>query len=538
LLDATIRAAALLVAFSQAEDKVMRDLDAIELSPAEIDTILAEALRRELGRIIDRQDTAHTRSDAEIDARIAALEAEVTALRRAARRNDVALVDDWCREAADTVSVTIPGDLPPALGRKALHLKADIATLEARVEDGEDALRLAQPLVAPFSKTPVEEFVKRPVLLSEAFDKAITLQTKPSMLPGMRAARALFLEFLGDIPVTLLTKDRQKAAFARIARLPIHHGRRHGKNRYKSEGTVIGKEEEIERADAADELLTEEVRAMAISVHEKRHLLEQRLTPRMTPRTLEKHRDVLNRVVRVAREEFGIADDLHIIGYRDLQNVIAGDRKDDDLYLRVMRPKDRLPWTPDRIRQLLTSPIYAGCASAYWRWRPGTMIIRDATYWVPLLILTMGLRVAEAVQLKRTNLVRHDGVLCMAIGEDLDQRVKNDPSRRHVPIPQVLLDLGFVEWIRGLPAAHGSFLFPEALERGSAADPAGAFGSHLRHLFARLDLVDFNEDLYALRKTLSVTPRWPNLARFAKSCRPHSQDLRSMCVRRRRSTDF
>jgi hypothetical protein len=61
-----------------------------------------------------------------------------------------------------------------------------------------------------------------------------------------------------------------------------------------------------------------------------------------------------------------------------------------------------------------------------------------------------------------------------------------------------------VEWIRALPPSHGSFLFPEALDRGSVEDPAGAFGSHLRHLFARLDLADFNEDLYALRKTLST----------------------------------
>jgi hypothetical protein len=197
--------------------------------------------------------------------------------------------------------VTVPEEMPPALGRKALHLKAEISTAEARVEDGEDALRLAEPLVALFSAAPAEFFIGRPVLISEAFDTAITLQTKPSMLPGMRAARALFLEFLDDIPVTLLMKDRQKAALARIAGLPIHHGRRHGKNRYKSEGTVIGKEEEIERADAADELLTKKVRAMDTSVHEKRHLLARRHTPpRMTPRTLEWQRDALNRVVRVA----------------------------------------------------------------------------------------------------------------------------------------------------------------------------------------------------------------------------------------------
>ena len=160
----------------------MRDHNTIELSPAEIDAIVAEALRRALGLIIERKTWRARAATPRSTRGSPRWKRRWTALRRAARRNDVALVDDWCREAADAVSVTMPQELPPALGRKALHLKADIATVEARVEDGEDALRLAQPLIAPFSKASVVEFVKRPVLLSAAFDKAIALQTKPSML--------------------------------------------------------------------------------------------------------------------------------------------------------------------------------------------------------------------------------------------------------------------------------------------------------------------------------------------------------------------
>ena len=92
--------------------------------------------------------------------------------------------------------------------------------------------------------------------------------------------------------------------------------------------------------------------------------------------------------------------------------------------MRVTRPKTRMPWSRERIQALLTSPIYAGYASPHRRWKPGACIIRDATYWVPLMIMTMGTRIEEVLGLKRRNVIRRNGVHCLVLGMDPDQRVK------------------------------------------------------------------------------------------------------------------
>lgn len=132
------------------------------------------------------------------------------------------------------------------------------------------------------------------------------------------------------------------------------------------------------------------------------------------------------------------------------------------------------------------------------------MIVRDATYWVPLIVMSIGARLSEVLQIKRTNIVRRNGVICFAIGLDSDYQVKNDDSVRFVPVPQLLLDLGILDWVRDLPDDHGAFLFPDALDRSAVDASSDAFGKHLKHLYSRLGLADYDEDFYALRKTLAT----------------------------------
>ena len=503
LSEAMSSAARLLNAVEQAERQIMQAMETRPVTRAEIDAVLAEALRGELRRISDVQAGAAARDDGVIDARIEELEDEVRRLRRAARRNDFALVAQWCAEAADTVGVPISAGLAPEFGREALRLKQAVTEVEARVEDGEDVAHAAAPLVADYAASPVAQFMAAPVTISQAYEKARELYLTPSMQSGMAASCKLFKELIGDIPVDLLTRERQKELFELVAQLPRTHGKRHGKNRFTAEGATLPKREEIERADAADAVVTEEIRAMSgLSTYEKRARLAERLTPRVTFQNVKKHRDVLHRFVRAARE-LGAAAQIRVLGDKEIERAIAGARPDDALYLRVTKPKTRLPWTPERMSRLLTSPIYTGCASQHRRWLPGDVIIRDATYWVPLLVMSTGARLHEVLQLKRTSLVRRDGVLCLAIGLDADEQIKTSDSARFLPIPQLLLDLGFDAWLRALPEERGAFLFPEALERSTVETPSDAFGKHLKHLFARLDLADYDEDFYALRKTLS-----------------------------------
>ena len=65
----------------------------------------------------------------------------------------------------------------------------------------------------------------------------------------------------------------------------------------------------------------------------------------------------------------------------------------------MSRPKRRMSWSLEHVSQLLRSPIYFGTSSLKQRSRKATarkkIIIRDAIYWVPLIMITMGVRPEE-----------------------------------------------------------------------------------------------------------------------------------------------
>jgi len=227
----------------------MRKLHAAALTAAEIDVLLGEALRLELKRILADQDRTENRGDAEIDTRIDEIEEEIALLKRAGRRNDFTPVADWTREAALSVGFELEGDLDNGLGRRTLKLRRDIAELERQTEDGEDAAQLAAPLVAQVSSATVAEFVSEPVLCSTACEKARELYPNKSMQTLFDTAIKLLTEFLGDIPVAMLTADRQRDLFGFMARLPKNHGKSHGKNRFTSVGRDLTKRNEIEDAE-------------------------------------------------------------------------------------------------------------------------------------------------------------------------------------------------------------------------------------------------------------------------------------------------
>ena len=148
------------------------------------------------------------------------------------------------------------------------------------------------------------------------------------------------------------------------------------------------------------------------------------------------------------------------------------------------------------------SPIYTGCKSKSRRWQPGNVIVRDANYWVPLLVMMLGSRILEILQLKKTDLIVHNGVLCLSVGITSEHRVKTDDSIRFLPLPRLLIDLGFAQWVHSLPAEQ-RLLFPSPAGGADIAAIAGNFGKKLKTCFKRLEIADWNEDFYALRKTLS-----------------------------------
>ncbi|MDH5921076.1 site-specific integrase [Vibrio splendidus] len=69
-------------------------------------------------------------------------------------------------------------------------------------------------------------------------------------------------------------------------------------------------------------------------------------------------------------------------------------------------------------------------------------------YWLPLLGLYTGARLNELCQLYRRDVFKQDGLWVIRIDDKFNgQRLKNNSSRRLIPIHDKLLELGFIDYI-------------------------------------------------------------------------------------------
>lgn len=88
-----------------------------------------------------------------------------------------------------------------------------------------------------------------------------------------------------------------------------------------------------------------------ISRAEKRALLAERLTPRLTVTTLRRERDALNRMFKAALE-LGVPK-LEALTYKDVEKQVRYDEPGDELYVRVTQGKTLKPWSQERLAALL-----------------------------------------------------------------------------------------------------------------------------------------------------------------------------------------
>ncbi|MCQ2581740.1 MAG: site-specific integrase [Alphaproteobacteria bacterium] len=86
-------------------------------------------------------------------------------------------------------------------------------------------------------------------------------------------------------------------------------------------------------------------------------------------------------------------------------------------------------------------------------------------FWTTLIGLFVGSRTNAAITLQYADIVNVDGIDCLKFQDTHPiKQLKNDASRRTVPIPQQLLDLGFIDWVKRqqskLNAKPSDFIFP------------------------------------------------------------------------------
>ncbi|MFT6091328.1 MAG: integrase [Sulfitobacter sp.] len=504
------RAAALLTVYEREESKIVEALSNGTLCAEDIKTTLTALMRTTLANILAMQPGMKNWEEEDFDDRIAALEAENKSLRRAAREANWDGVRDVLKAAAHSVGLTISDSIDDDLGRQAISVKRRLNKVEVEVLEGDDVRQCAKPLLVECGADNFEKFISEPVTTKAAFEMVRKRHPSSSMGRIIGSFEVLYMEYFGDTPPSAIHPAKQEKFFAWLSRLPKTHGKSHGRNRATNaneamgkgpQGKTLTKEQEISEADAMDHAIMEEIRAIeGISLSERRALLAERLVPRLTMSTLKKNRDSLSRLFRAA-EKLG-SEVPKVLSYKDLDEIVKRQAPDDELYVRVTKPKTRVPWTKDRITSFLTCAIYTGSHSKRYRSRRGRIVVRDATYWVPLIVLTLGSRISEILHLKKSDVVHRDGALCLALNWGPEHSGKSESAKRILPVPELLLQLGFAEWFKRLPEAQ-YMLFPEALDRSSTGDATSAFGKHLHNILKSLKLADFDQDFYAARKTLS-----------------------------------
>lgn len=131
--------------------------------------------------------------------------------------------------------------------------------------------------------------------------------------------------------------------------------------------------------------------------------------------------------------------------------------------------KKRQMWEGESLTKLFTSPVWTGCFSSDRRSRPGTTIIKDEKYWLPILGLYHGNRLEEFAQLHRSDLKQQDGIWYFDINDEGSRQVKNDQSIRRVPVHPAVEALGFLEYAEATAPAPGDRLFPKLKPGGPDA---------------------------------------------------------------------
>ncbi|OOF01740.1 DUF6538 domain-containing protein [Salinivibrio sp. MA607] len=71
-------------------------------------------------------------------------------------------------------------------------------------------------------------------------------------------------------------------------------------------------------------------------------------------------------------------------------------------------------------------------------------------YWIVRIALCCGLRMNEIVQLRPSDIRQHEGIWYVSVNEEDGKALKTSSSARSVPLPDALLNLGFIEFVQSL----------------------------------------------------------------------------------------
>ena len=136
--------------------------------------------------------------------------------------------------------------------------------------------------------------------------------------------------------------------------------------------------------------------------------------------------------------------------------------------------KMRTKFTNEELVNVFSAPVFAGCKSQFCWWEFGDHDVHDTSrFWIPLVALFTGARLAEIVQLDVSDIRAYAGVRFFDINDKDEKTLKTKSSKRQIPVHAELVRIGFLDYVQRRKEVGDKRLFPEI--RKSKADGTYSF---------------------------------------------------------------
>lgn len=160
---------------------------------------------------------------------------------------------------------------------------------------------------------------------------------------------------------------------------------------------------------------------------------------------------------------------------------------------RTRAPKERRAYTVEELNGIFSSKLYTG------GYRPRGQVA-EAGYWAPLLGPFVGGRIEELAQLRLADIQQVNGTWCFHIcdhGED--QNLKTLSSYRRVPVHEVLIRCGFLQFVEDQRKAGHQRLFTSLKNDNANRTWSNALGKWWARYLDDIGLSDLALDFHSFR---------------------------------------
>lgn len=123
----------------------------------------------------------------------------------------------------------------------------------------------------------------------------------------------------------------------------------------------------------------------------------------------------------------------------------------------------RALWSIEELRRLLHAPIFTGCLGILdiHRLEAGDHVYHDAWYYGILMFIHLGGRSSEFIGMPMCDVHENAPIPFIEVAPTAKRGLKNEQSKRQIPIHPELIRLGFIDYIRANRLAGETMLFPE-----------------------------------------------------------------------------